>query len=161
MDWSPLSLKSTTEELCGRKSSGSGLEIWEYGWPHGTLYPQMLALTSPTSGGHSVGIISRGLRPRSLVLYKIFLYLELTGEKVQNLYFCLTNFAPRIVTSCFILTISEFFKVWPQKLLPHKFFMWTARGCFYVNDFEHVTQKNCISWGYISPEKTEHVSLRL
>jgi hypothetical protein len=43
--------------------SGSGLENREYGrrdpsrWPRGTLYPQKLALTSPTSGDHSVGII--------------------------------------------------------------------------------------------------------
>jgi hypothetical protein len=56
----PLSLVSTTEELLGRKSSGSGLEIREYGsrnpsrWPRGTLYPQKLALTSPTTGGRSV-----------------------------------------------------------------------------------------------------------
>jgi hypothetical protein len=26
-------------------------------WPHDTLYPQKLALTSPTSGGRSVGIV--------------------------------------------------------------------------------------------------------
>jgi hypothetical protein len=42
----PFSLVNTTEELFGRNSSGSGLEIREYGrrdssrWPHGTLYPQ-------------------------------------------------------------------------------------------------------------------------
>jgi hypothetical protein len=54
---------STIEELLGRKSSGSGLEIREYGRrdpshrPLGTLYPQKLALTSPTSGGLSVGIV--------------------------------------------------------------------------------------------------------
>jgi hypothetical protein len=41
----------------------SGLESREYGrrnpsrWPRGTLYPQKLALTSPTSGGRSVGIV--------------------------------------------------------------------------------------------------------
>jgi hypothetical protein len=58
----PLSPVSTTEELHGRKSSGSGLEIREYGrrdpsrWPCGTLYLQKLALTSPTSCGRSVGI---------------------------------------------------------------------------------------------------------
>jgi hypothetical protein len=46
-----------------KKSSGSGLESREYGrrdtsrWPRGTLYPQRLALTSPTSGGRSVGIV--------------------------------------------------------------------------------------------------------
>jgi hypothetical protein len=59
----PLSLASTIEELLGRKSSLSGLEIREYGrrdpsrWPRGTLYAQKLELTSPTSGGRSVGIV--------------------------------------------------------------------------------------------------------
>jgi hypothetical protein len=59
----PLSLLSTTEEVLGRKSSGSGIEIREYGrrdqsrWPSGTLYPQTLALTSTTAGGRSVGIV--------------------------------------------------------------------------------------------------------
>jgi hypothetical protein len=59
----PLSLVSTTEELLQRKSSGSGLESGEYGrrdpsgWPRGTLYPQKVALTSPNSGGRSVGIV--------------------------------------------------------------------------------------------------------
>jgi hypothetical protein len=39
----PLSLVSTIEELLERKSSGSGLESWEYGqrdmshWPRGTF----------------------------------------------------------------------------------------------------------------------------
>jgi hypothetical protein len=42
----PLCLVSTTEELLGRNSSGSGLEMREYGrrdssrWPRGTLYPK-------------------------------------------------------------------------------------------------------------------------
>jgi hypothetical protein len=60
----PLNLVSTTQELLGRKRSGSGLENREYGrrdpsrWPRGTLYPQKLALTSLTSGGRSVGIVS-------------------------------------------------------------------------------------------------------
>jgi hypothetical protein len=55
----PLSLVSTTEELLDRKSSGSSLERREYGrrdpshWPRGTLYPQKLALTSPSSGGRA------------------------------------------------------------------------------------------------------------
>jgi hypothetical protein len=41
----PLSLVSSNEELHGRKSSSSGLEIREYDhrdlsrWPRGTLYP--------------------------------------------------------------------------------------------------------------------------
>jgi hypothetical protein len=51
----PLSLVSTTEELLERKSIGFGLEIREYGhrdpprWPRVSLYPQKLALSSPTS----------------------------------------------------------------------------------------------------------------
>jgi hypothetical protein len=57
-----LSLVSTTEELLEGKSSDSGLEIREYGRgdpdaDYATfLHPQKLALTSPTSGGRSVGI---------------------------------------------------------------------------------------------------------
>jgi hypothetical protein len=58
----PLSLVSTTEELLGRKSSGSGIESLEYGRrdpspePRGTFYPQKLVLTSPTGGGRSICI---------------------------------------------------------------------------------------------------------
>jgi hypothetical protein len=61
LEQGPLSLVSIIEELLERKSSGSGLESQEYGrrdsscWPRGTLYKQILALTSPTSGGRSVG----------------------------------------------------------------------------------------------------------
>jgi hypothetical protein len=46
-----------------KKSSSSCLENREYGrrdpsrWPRSTLYPQKLAITSPTSGGRSVGIV--------------------------------------------------------------------------------------------------------
>jgi hypothetical protein len=60
LEWGPLSLVSTTEELLGRKSSGSGLESQKYGRRDPSpspLYPQKLALTSPTSGGRSVGIV--------------------------------------------------------------------------------------------------------
>jgi hypothetical protein len=58
-----LSLVSTIEERLERTSSGSGLEKREYSRrdpsrsPHCTLYPQNLALTSPTSGGRSVVIV--------------------------------------------------------------------------------------------------------
>jgi hypothetical protein len=59
----PLSLVSTTDEILERKSSGSSLDNREYGcrnpsrWPRGILYPKKLARISPTSGGHSVGIV--------------------------------------------------------------------------------------------------------
>jgi hypothetical protein len=56
----PLSLVNAIEELLERKSSDSGLEVRDYdrmGGPlRDILYPQKLSLTSPTSGGRSVGI---------------------------------------------------------------------------------------------------------
>jgi hypothetical protein len=58
-----LSLVSTTDELLGRNSSGSGLENREYGRgdllrsPCNTFYPHKLALTSPECGSRSVGIV--------------------------------------------------------------------------------------------------------
>jgi hypothetical protein len=58
-----LSLVSTTEELLEQKSSGPCLDSREYDrmdhsrWPPDTLYPEKLALTSPTSGIRSVGIV--------------------------------------------------------------------------------------------------------
>jgi hypothetical protein len=58
-----LSLVRIIEELLEWKSSGSGRESRINGrrdplrWPRDTLYPQKLALTSPTSGSRSVGIV--------------------------------------------------------------------------------------------------------
>jgi hypothetical protein len=58
----PLSLVSAIEELFGRKSSGCGLKNRDYGRKGSAaltppLYPQKLALTSPTSGGRSISIV--------------------------------------------------------------------------------------------------------
>jgi hypothetical protein len=55
----PLSHVSTIE-LLERESRGSGLGNRDYGLrPNNEtrLYPQKLVLTSPTSGGRSVGIV--------------------------------------------------------------------------------------------------------
>jgi hypothetical protein len=71
----PLSLVSTIEELCDRKSSDPGLENRKYGrrdpsrWPRGTFYPQNLALTSPTSGGRSVGIVHSPTQTTEFILF--------------------------------------------------------------------------------------------
>jgi hypothetical protein len=59
----PLSLLSISEELLEWESSGSGQEHRINGkgdplrWPRDTIYPQKLALTSPTSDGRSIGIV--------------------------------------------------------------------------------------------------------
>jgi hypothetical protein len=66
---------STTKELLGRNSSDSCLEIREYGRgdplrrPCDTLNPQRLALTSPTSGGRSVGIVRSQTNATEFVLF--------------------------------------------------------------------------------------------
>jgi hypothetical protein len=54
---------SKIEEVLRRKNSNSGLENRKYcgrdpsPWPRGTFYPQKLTLTTPTSGGRSVGTV--------------------------------------------------------------------------------------------------------
>jgi hypothetical protein len=77
----PLSLVSTTEELLWRKSSGSGLENREYvrrdpsHWPRGTLYAQQLAITSPISGGRSVGIVRSRTQTMEFSYIYIYIYI--------------------------------------------------------------------------------------
>jgi hypothetical protein len=72
----PLGIVSATEELLGRKSSGSSLENLVCGLrdllcrPHNTLYPKKLALTSPTSGGCSVGIVRSWTKGHSFFFFK-------------------------------------------------------------------------------------------
>jgi hypothetical protein len=78
----PLSLVSTTEELLGRKSSGSGLENRDYVLedplrrPRGTLYRQKLALTSPTSGCRSVGIVRSWTQATGFSLFLLIFHFS-------------------------------------------------------------------------------------
>jgi hypothetical protein len=73
---------STTEELLERKSNGSGLEteIMAVGIrraDHATLlYQQKLTLTSPTSGGRSVGIVRSRTKATELLLLLLLLLLS-------------------------------------------------------------------------------------
>jgi hypothetical protein len=68
-----------------------GLEDREYSrgdrfhWAHNTLYPQKLALTSPTSDGRSVGIVrSRAKATEFILLRTIFLKYE--RVEIKSLY---------------------------------------------------------------------------
>jgi hypothetical protein len=81
MERGALSLLSATEELLDRKVAAPGLENREYGrrdpscWPRDTLYPQKLALPSPTSGGRSVGIVrSRTQTTEFVCLFLFWMY---------------------------------------------------------------------------------------
>jgi hypothetical protein len=108
----PLSLVSTIDELLGRKSSGSGLENREYGrrdpshWPRGTLYPQKLALTSPASGGRSVGIVSS--RTQATVFLYTLRSIPVAGINTRttaNRLRCLHAVQYRIQQSvCYVVT---------------------------------------------------------
>jgi hypothetical protein len=68
----PLSLVSITEELLGRKSSGCGLENRKYGRRNPLrCVTQKWALTSPISGGRSVGIIRSRSQDTGVLLTRI------------------------------------------------------------------------------------------
>jgi hypothetical protein len=75
LEWGPHSLVSIIEELLGRNSSSSGLENRECGrgyllpWPRYTLYPQKLALTSPTSDGRWVGVVCLRIKATEFVFF--------------------------------------------------------------------------------------------
>jgi hypothetical protein len=72
---------STTEELLERKSSGSGLENRDYNRRESAvlttrhLYPQKLALTSPASGGRSVGTVPSRTKATEFIILFFILYL--------------------------------------------------------------------------------------
>jgi hypothetical protein len=76
MERGPFSLVSTIDELLERNGSSSGLESRDYvrkdssRWPRDTLYLQKLVLTSPTSGGRSVGIVRSRIQAREFSFRK-------------------------------------------------------------------------------------------
>jgi hypothetical protein len=79
----PLSRARATEKLFERKNSGSvyKTEVNDRGnllrWPRDTLYPQKLALTSPTSGGRSVSIVRSRTKAMDF-FFRFMLYAELS-----------------------------------------------------------------------------------
>jgi hypothetical protein len=84
-----LSLVKTIEELLERKRSGSGLKNREYCrrnpplWPHDTLYPQKLELTSPTSSGRSVGIVRSRSKATVLLSVIIIIIIIMVGKDLD------------------------------------------------------------------------------
>jgi hypothetical protein len=94
----PLSLVRIIEELLERKSSGSGQECRINGrgdplrWPRDTLYPQKLALTSPTSGGRSVGIVRLRTKDHGVLYYYYYYYYYILFLCVLFLFFTRSHF---------------------------------------------------------------------
>jgi hypothetical protein len=99
-----LSLGSTIEELLGRNSSGSGLEIREYGcadpqrWPRDTIHSQNLSLTSPKSCGRSVGIVRSRTKETEFifVLFVTWTVLSLTASLSFLYHLCLVSPCPML-----------------------------------------------------------------
>jgi hypothetical protein len=76
---------STTEELLGKNSSDSGLENREYGVgirraDHvAPSIHKRLALTSPSSGGRSFGIVRSQTQATEVFLHKAIDFINLLG----------------------------------------------------------------------------------
>jgi hypothetical protein len=93
-----LSLVSTAEELLGRKSRGSSLETRDYGRRGSAALttrhlsiPKNLTLTSPASGGHSVGIVRPRTQATELFMYA--LQLSCVSLKSSNYASCQRSFS--------------------------------------------------------------------
>jgi hypothetical protein len=84
----PLSPVSIIEELLGRKSSGFDLETENTDMgihcaDHATLsIDKKLALTSPTSGGHSVGIVRSRTKAMEFVLFICYVCMVTWENKI-------------------------------------------------------------------------------
>jgi hypothetical protein len=63
---------------CGRRNPSL--------WPRGTLYPQKLALTSPTSGGSSIGIVLKATTAASIQVSKFSFQKAMPGIKLSHLW---------------------------------------------------------------------------
>jgi hypothetical protein len=92
----PLSLVSIIESYFNVKVAAPGLENRDYGhgdplrWPRDTFYQLNLALTSPKSGGRSVGIVR--LRVKATEFSFFFFSLVPWGPLVQSFFsFCFFN----------------------------------------------------------------------
>jgi hypothetical protein len=85
-----LSLVSIIEELLEWKISGSGQENRINGrgvplrWPRDTLHPQKLALTSPTGGGRSVGIVHLRTIGHGVFFLRAFFGLHISQRKSRS-----------------------------------------------------------------------------
>jgi hypothetical protein len=87
---------------------GSGIEKREYGrgdllrWPSDTLYPQKLALTSPTGGGHSVGMVRSRTKVTEFLWGPCSVRSKWAIDSSENALFC----CPSIYSQVFQLACS-------------------------------------------------------
>jgi hypothetical protein len=113
LEWGPLSLVSTIEELLGIKSSGSILEIRDYGhrnpshWPRDTLCPQQLAVTSPTSSSHLFSIVCSRTQDMEFSLLLVSRY-----SKFLNIV--IFSFSISFLLDCFAISLCVHQNYWEK-----------------------------------------------
>jgi hypothetical protein len=102
-----LSLVRKTEELLERTIATPVYKIETNGrgdslrWPRDTLYPLKLPLTSPTSGGRSVGVDRWRTKPRSSSVF----YITTISFYFANLIFSLQQTVLTLKFLYFLLAI--------------------------------------------------------
>jgi hypothetical protein len=129
-------------ELLEKKKSGSGLESREYcrrnpsRWPCGTLYPQKLARTSPTSGGLSDGIVNSRTQAKEFSFFSRAIYLATYFDLQEIILYRWRN--------------SPFFsRTLPFKILPDltRFsFLWTSQQWYLYEEQSSQTSLQPITW---------------
>jgi hypothetical protein len=112
-------------------SFATGLESRKYGhrnpslWPRGTLCPQKLALTSPSSSGHSVGIVHLWAQATELFLCHLLSCIPLKPQhpllqiqsyscKVNRTY--ITHYHSAWSQRLFFLVFHEMCSIWKDVL---------------------------------------------
>jgi hypothetical protein len=175
LEWGQLSLVSTIEELLGRKSSGSGLEIREYGrrdlscWPHGTLYLQKLALTSSTSGGRSVGIIRSWNQATEFSFFYIYISpvtvcsscsYWFSGQCAKHIYFVLSLTCCIVLCDCSVPQVMTLcFLTFPDKIISSLTLTYQDVSIYRVENM--AAHLFMLSLGWIGCKRCYHIIFRM
>jgi hypothetical protein len=98
-------------------------ETWPLRWPGDTLYPQKLALTSPTSGGHSVGIVR--LRTKATEFLQFIILWVLQSVMSLGPYKCKGKGKINTVQAVEVLRVA---RGWSSHIFRHSTHRW-GQGC--------------------------------
>jgi hypothetical protein len=86
MGWSTSCEFTTASPTCAGQENRNNGRGDPLRWPRDTLYPQNLALTSPTSGGHSVGIVRLRTKRHGGVQHVFKVFCSFYGSRRSGLH---------------------------------------------------------------------------